>query len=252
MDGKKKIQIPKVIHYCWFGGKELPKEMKAYIKGWQSLCPDFEIKEWNEHNFDVNSCKYIREAYKAKKWAFVSDYARFKVLYEEGGVYFDTDVELVKPIDKIIQNGPYLGLQCPMSVAPGLGMAMVAGNKFCQDMLEIYENSSFTDAQSSRNIKTIVDYTTEYFIPKGLRDVDEIQDINGILIYPQRYFNPCDLETHKITITADTVSIHHYAGTWVDPYSAFRGKVYATLKRFGGKKLANIARLLFGRKVKKL
>ena len=243
--------IPKTIHYCWFGGKNLPQEMQNYIDGWRKLCPDYIIKEWNETNFDVNSCSYIREAYAARKWAFVSDYARFKVLYDEGGVYFDTDVELIKPIDSIIERGPYLGLQCSMSVAPGLGMAMVAGNDFCKNMLDMYEHCSFNDSKSSRNIKTIVDYTTEYFLHRGLKDVDEIQNLDGILIYPPQFFNPCDLGTNKITVTDQTVSIHHYAGTWVDPYSAFRGKIYAFIRRLCGKKTAEFLRIVFRRKVSK-
>lgn len=93
------MMIPKVIHYCWFGCKPLPEDVKRYIKTWKKYCPDYEIKEWNESNFDVKQNQYCREAYEAKKWAFVSDYVRLKVLYDYGGVYMDTDVEVCKPLD---------------------------------------------------------------------------------------------------------------------------------------------------------
>lgn len=244
-------KIPHIIHYCWFGGNPLPKEMKKYINGWRQLCPDFVIKEWNETNFDVNCSEYVKEAYKAKKWAFVSDYARFKILYEEGGVYFDTDVELLKPIVDIISMGPYMGLQNKMEVAPGLGMAAYPGMTFCRDMIEMYDSIHFINNDSSRNIKTIVDYTTEYFVQKGLIHTDTIQNIEGVNIYPKEYFNPCDMETNKICCTEKTVSIHHYAGTWVDSYSLLRGKIYFFIRRMLGENIACIARKIFGRKTTK-
>ena len=93
--------IPKMIHYCWFGGNPLPDEVKKYMETWKKYCPDYEIKEWNERNFDVNQNQYCSEAYEAKKWAFVSDYARLKILYEHGGIYMDTDVEVCKPLDHL-------------------------------------------------------------------------------------------------------------------------------------------------------
>ena len=103
--------IPKIIHYCWFGGNPLPELAVKCIESWKKYCPDYEIKRWDESNFDLNCCDYVKEAYRAKKWAFVSDYARFKVLYDEGGLYFDTDVELIKPIDDIIERGPFMGAE---------------------------------------------------------------------------------------------------------------------------------------------
>lgn len=103
--------IPKIIHYCWFGGNPLPELAVKCIESWKKYCPDYEIKRWDESNFDLNCCDYVKEAYQAKKWAFVSDYARFKVLYDDGGLYFDTDVELIKPIDDILARGPFMGVE---------------------------------------------------------------------------------------------------------------------------------------------
>lgn len=103
--------IPKIIHYCWFGGNPLPELAVKCIESWKKYCPDYEIKRWDESNFDLKCCDYVKEAYQAKKWAFVSDYVRFKVLYDEGGLYFDTDVELIKPIDDILARGPFMGVE---------------------------------------------------------------------------------------------------------------------------------------------
>lgn len=108
---QEKNMIPKIIHYCWFGGKPLPDEVKYYISTWQKYCPDYEIKEWNESNFDVNQNQYCREAYETKKWAFVSDYARLKILYEYGGIYMDTDVEVCKPLDHLASYGFWSGFE---------------------------------------------------------------------------------------------------------------------------------------------
>lgn len=104
--------IPRIIHYCWFGGKEIPMQYQAYIDSWKKYCPDYEIKEWNESNFNINCCSYVKEAYNAKKWAFIADYARFFILYNYGGIYFDTDVELLRPIDTLVENGNFMGLEC--------------------------------------------------------------------------------------------------------------------------------------------
>ena len=123
--------IPKKIHYCWFGGNPLPNDAKLCIESWKKYCPDYEIIEWNESNFDFKECQYAKEAYEAKKWAFVSDYARFKILYDNGGLYFDVDVEIVQALDNIINNGPFMGIENDKTKAvnPGLGLGDESGNK---------------------------------------------------------------------------------------------------------------------------
>ena len=240
--------IPKNIHYCWFGGKKLPDLANKCINSWKKYLPDYEIIEWNESNFDVESCDYVKEAYKSKKWAFVSDYARFKILYDNGGVYFDTDVELIKPIDFIIEKGAFMGRQLGTQVAPGLGMAMEKQNLFCKDMLDMYNTIHFENYSNTSKLKTIVDYTTDYFCNKGYQDANTIQIIDGIQIYPKEYFNPCDMKTNRIHVTEKTVSIHHYAGTWVDPYSKFRGQVDFMVRNMFGERISNVLRYLFGRR----
>lgn len=240
--------IPKKIHYCWFGGNELPPLAIKCIQSWRKYCPDFEIIEWNENNFDVNSCDYIKEAYSAKKWAFVSDYARFYILYHEGGVYFDTDVELIRPLDSLLKEGPFMGFENEHKVNPGLGLAACKGNAIYGKVLDFYQNAHFLQEDGMLNLTTIVDYTTDILIEHGLKEGIDPQKIDDIIIYPKEYFNPMDMDSGKIRITSNTVSIHHYAASWVDDYSRFRGKLYQRITSIFGKNVAEKIRRVVGRK----
>lgn len=208
--------IPKKIHYCWFGGNPLPELALKCIESWRKFCPDYEIIEWNESNFDVNCCDYIKEAYKAKKWAFVSDYARFKILYENGGLYFDTDVEIIKSLDAIITKGNFMGREdeSSLSVNPGLGLGVNPGLDIYKELMEMYHSKHFLNKDGTYNQKTIVDYTTEILVKYGLKNNNDIQFVAGIYIYPKTYFCPMDYVSGKINITEETCSIHHYSASW--------------------------------------
>lgn len=216
--------IPKKIHYCWFGRNPLPESAQKCIASWRKYLPDYEIVEWNEDNFDVNSIPYTMQAYQAKKYAFVSDYARFKILYEHGGLYFDTDVEVIRPMDDIIARGPFMGFEINPNpktgycgdVAPGLGLGAEAGNKLYRKLLEAYSTFNFYNADGSANLKTIVKYTTEVLVEHGLKPIAGIQAIGNLHIYPSDYFNPMDDNTGKLRITRNTRSIHWYSKTWLD------------------------------------
>lgn len=219
MDTNKPLMIPKTIHYCWFGGNKLPKLAKRCIRSWRKYLPDYEIKEWNESNFDVNINPYVKEAYKVHRYAFMSDYARYWVLYHYGGVYFDTDVELLRSINQILKNGGYMSFETsPKSkdlyVNPGLGMAMEPGHPFLKEMLDMYRDLHFINPDGTHNLKSIVMYTSEVLIGKGLQKTTDIQKIDGINIYPKEYFNPYNSETKKFEITDKTYSIHYFAGSW--------------------------------------
>lgn len=213
--------IPKVIHYCWFGRKPLPKLALKCIASWKKFLPDYEIKEWNEDNFDVNSIPYIAQAYKHKKYAFVSDYARFKVLYEQGGIYFDTDVEVIKSIDDILAKGAFWGLEQDITenfaCNPGLGFACNPGLGLLREMLEFYKNIDFEQSDGSLNQKTIVEYFSEMLLKKGLQPISGIIEFEGVFIYPPDYFCPKPSEFGKIQITENTRTIHHYAASWIGP-----------------------------------
>lgn len=215
--------IPKIIHYCWFGRNPLPEKAIKCIESWRKFFPDYEIKEWNEDNFDVNSIPYTAEAYQARKYAFVSDYARFWILYHYGGVYFDTDVEVIKPMDDIIEKGPYMGIETigtdllksyPL-VNPGLGVAAEPGMVFFHDLLKHYASLlHLYDADGNLIGGTVVTHTTSELLKFGLKPSDSYQFIADISIYPADFFNPYDDLTGRLNVTDNTRSIHWYSSSW--------------------------------------
>lgn len=226
--------IPKIIHYCWFGGAELPNLAKKCIASWRKYCPDYEIKEWNERNYDISSKPlYVRQAYEQKKWAFVSDYARFDILYQYGGLYFDTDVEMIRPIESIVEKGAFLGCEMPMRdndimVNPGLGMAAEAGMSFYKEVLDTYNDEQFEYTSVGNKTKTIVDRTTEVLEKHGLRYSLDIQKVDGITIFPPEYFCPFDFRLRRIKKTKNTYTIHWYDASW---FSEQQKRDYAELVR---------------------
>lgn len=233
--------IPKVIHYCWFGRNPLPPLAIKCIESWKKYLPDYEIKEWNEDNFDVNIITYTKEAYYAKRYAFVSDYARFWILYHYGGLYFDTDVEIIKSIETIIKKGAFIGCennakseynqQGNLGCNPGLGLGCDPGLDFYKEILNLYSTLLFITKDGKQNTKTIVQYTTELLVAHGLKYTNEIQHINGIWIYPKEYFCPIEYLTKKKTITANTCTIHHYAESWVTPWQKFKNIIKRLLRK---------------------
>ena len=246
--------IPKIIHYCWFGMKPLPHSAIKCIDSWKRFLPDYEIKEWNESNFDVNIIPYTREAYKAKRYAFVSDYARFWILYHYGGLYFDTDVEIIRSLNDIISRGPFMGCETivrediPLYVNPGFGLGCEIGNPILSDLLSKYASLNFILTDGKHNLKTIVQYTSEYLIANGLKKKDEVQYIEkgNMYIYPKDYFNPYDCELDKIIITDNTRTIHYFAASWKNPKERFMEFVD---KHFGGRTVLfihNVKRLFLG------
>lgn len=232
--------IPKIIHYCWFGGNPLPASVQKCINSWKKFLPDYEIKEWNESNFNVNMIPFTRESYSAKKYAFVSDVARFFILHNEGGLYFDTDVEVVASFDDILKQGAYMGVEVPStegkvpSVNPGLGLAAEAGNKVLRSVLDHYQTLHFLDENGQQIPGTVVSHTTEVLEKEyGLQPNNEIQQLDGVTIYPQDYFNPFNDATGVLNKTKNTRSIHWYSKTWIDkPMWYF--KITRLIHRFFG------------------
>lgn len=211
--------IPKIIHYCWFGRQPLSDQVKKCIQSWHKYCPEYEIKEWNEKNFDVQSSIYTAEAYKAEKYAFVSDFARFKILYQEGGIYFDTDVELIRPIDDLVSNGPFLACERSVNsrsvINPGLGFAAYAKMPILKDIIQIYKNLRFISPNNIFNQTTVVEYTTNYFLAHGFLGQDQVEVINGLTIYPSEYFAPMNYMTGELCESNQTRAVHHYAMSWL-------------------------------------
>lgn len=216
--------IPKIIHYCWFGRNPLPKSAVKCINSWKKFFPDYEIREWNEDNFDVNMMPFTQEAYAAKKYAFVSDVARFIVLEQYGGVYFDTDVEVIKPFDNILQRGAFMGIEVPgiegkelPKVAPGLCLGVESHHSFYKEMVEHYKQCHYLCPETGIPYPgTVVSHNTQLLEEHGMRPTNEIQEVAGITIYPKEYFNPLDDATGILNTTENTHSIHWYSKTWCD------------------------------------
>ncbi len=226
--------IPKIIHYCWFGGKPLPELARKCIVSWRKYLPEYEIKEWNESNFDVNIIPYTAEAYQVKKYAFVSDYARFWILYKYGGLYFDTDVEVLRPMQEIIRQGPFMGCECEakeggtpdeMGVAPGLGLGVNPGLGLYKELLDLYAPLHFLNSDRTYNLKSVVQYTTELLVGHGLKNTDQVQFVADVYIYPKDFFNPMNIQTREIILTEKTYTVHHYAGSWSNSFSHFKRKL---------------------------
>ena len=224
-------EIPKVIHYCWFGGKPLPELARKCIASWKKFLPDFEIKEWNESNFDVYRTKFTREAYWLRHYAHVSDYARFWILYHYGGIYFDTDVELIRPMDDIIAKGTFMGFECQEgtpadnpegNVNPGLGMGVYPGHPFLRQVLDYYDQAHF--ARWNGKITANVTLLTTRFLDfsKKERLDGGIIRANGMLIYPEEYFCPVNYYTKETKMSSNTRTIHHYMASWTTPGGSLR------------------------------
>lgn len=215
--------IPNIIHYCWFGGNPLPKSAIKCINSWKKYFPDYIIKEWNESNFDVNMMPFTQEAYKAKKYAFVSDVARFWILMNEGGIYFDTDVEVIRSFEDIVSIGPFMGVELPSNqgsypaVNPGLGLGAEANNMVIKKILDYYKTIHFQNDKGEQIPGTVVAHTTfvlqSYF---SLQPNNDIQYLDSMTIYPMDFFNPFDDLTGTINKTSNTHSIHWFSKSWVD------------------------------------
>lgn len=221
--------IPPTIHYCWFGHTPLPKSARKCIASWKKFFPNYEIKEWNETNFDVNIIPYTREAYELKKYAFVSDYARFYILYHHGGLYFDTDVEVIRSMDDIVVQGAFMGMEGESGINPGLGIGATSMHKLYKEILDYYAGLHYPDDSG-----TVVTHTTHVFCRHGFQIKDGLQQVSGIWIYPNDYFNPLDDATGRLIITENTRSIHHYAKTWCDNYGPVRIWVTRWMHRIWG------------------
>lgn len=207
--------IPKKIHYCWFGGNPLSEMARNCIESWKTYCPDYEIIEWNEDNFDLNCNDYVKEAYEAKKWAFVTDYVRLYVLYNFGGIYMDTDAELIGCIDDFLSNNAFSGFENDSQIPTAI-MGSEKGNEWIKTLLSDYDNRHFIKADGSydltTNVITITDTTKKNFsfICDG-----KLQVIDGkFTIYPKDYFCPKNWELNKIELTENTVCIHHFDASW--------------------------------------
>lgn len=196
----------------------MPPQYKAFIESWKKYCPEYQIVQWDEENFDIDSNQYCKQAYDAKQWAFVSDYARLKIIYENGGIYLDTDVELVKSMDNLLGNKAFIGFQNDYEVNTGLGFGAEKHNEAIKSMLSMYNSRRFIGKNGEYNRIPCPATNTVALIPYGLKigpiNSMTIQLLKDIAIYPEEYFNPMNRNNGKINVTDNTYTIHHYAGSW--------------------------------------
>lgn len=207
--------IPKIIHYCWFGGNKLPENVKECIESWEKECPDYKIVRWDESNYNINKNNYTRLAYRNKKWAFLTDYARLDILYREGGIYLDTDVKLIKSMTPLIKEGAFMAFEQRGRVNTGIGFACEPGNPIVGENKRYYEEKKFVDRRGQFVPEICVKITTKILINHGLKyENNTVQKLNGITVYPSTYFSPKKMGTNKILLSTDTYGIHLFASSW--------------------------------------
>lgn len=230
--------IPKKIHYCWFGRNPKSELALKCIESWKQKLPDYEMIEWNEDTFDINENVFCKEAYEAKKWAFVTDYVRLKVLYEYGGIYMDTDVEVLDSLEDFLSNRAFSGFEDNCSVPTGI-MASEAKHPFFAELLAYYNNRHFTLEDGTYDVTTNVQIITETASNKGLRLDNTMQVIEDFAFYPNDYFCPMSWKTRKLNITKNTKTIHHFAGSWLSEDIRKSNKRYQFVVRLFGEKVAD-------------
>lgn len=212
--------IPKIIHYCWFGKKEKPDLIKTCIKSWEKILNDYTIMEWNETNYDITAYKYVEEAYKEQKFAFVSDVVRLDVLYEHGGIYLDADVEVFKKFDNLLNTDKcILGFEEKNYVATSF-IAAPPKNSFIKYFLKTYIENSFYNNDGTLDTTTNVYKLTSILIEKGLAQNNTLQTLsNNIMVFPQEYFSPYDYINCISKQSSKSYCMHHFYVSWL-PYTA--------------------------------
>ncbi len=232
--------IPKIIHYCWFGGKELPTDVKSCISSWQVYCPDYEIKRWDENNFDVKSHPFMNAAFQSSNWAFVSDYARLKIIYEYGGIYLDTDVELIHSLDSLLDNKCYIGIQQNEKLCnTGLGFGAEKNNVIIKKMMDVYDEIVFDETK--KNTFACPWLNDKILTEIGYQHSNEVEFLEDITIYPPRFFDPYPSGKGYDLMCEDTFSSHHYAATWTSGANRWKRKV---VRIVGEKNFMRLKRLL--------
>ena len=209
--------IPKIIHYCWFGNTPKPESVQKCINSWKKHCPDYEIREWTEKDFDVSQNLYCQQAYKAQAWGFVPDYIRLWIIYNYGGIYLDTDVQVLKSFDSLLNHRAFVGFEKDTGnyVNLGQGFGAEIGNQFIADNMHLYDDLVFTLPDGTHNKVPSPVYTTRVLEQHGLiREGNQLQSLTYVTIYPADYFCPKSFQTGVVERTRNTYSIHQFDASW--------------------------------------
>lgn len=209
-------QIPKIINYCWFSGNPIPMQLKKCIDTWREKCPEYDIVRWDESNFDVSKYKYTKEAYYARKWGYIPDIVRLEILYEVGGFYFDTDVEIIKNIDELRYQSAFCGRERAGHINFGGGSGSVPHNKIIKEILDFRKDIPFDMGNGKYNLEASGYYETEPLVKYGLVIEDINQKLDGINVYSSDFFSPYNYINGENIRNSNTFSIHHFNGSWID------------------------------------
>lgn len=231
------MSIPKIIHYCWFGRGEKSELIEKCIASWKEKLPDYEIREWNEDNFNIDKYQYAREAYEDKKYAFVSDVARFHILYNHGGIYMDTDVEVLKSLDEFLDNAMFAGYERSGLINSGLVLGCEKGALVAKYMLQYYAKHPFRLKNGRPNMTTVCTIMTEILKKKEIIVDGQITDDKLIKVYPTEYFDPYDFEHDEMHISENTYTIHYYAMSWKSKGDIAVYRIGRGIKKVVGPKL---------------
>ena len=230
--------IPRIIHYCWFGKGKMPEQFEKNIDTWKKYCPDYKIVCWNESNYDVCKNKYMKQAYEEKKWGFVPDYARLDIVNQYGGIYLDTDVEMLKPWDNLLNHKFFCGYESEKRIALGLGFGGVKNNKILIEMLKQYDKLSFYNENGSLNLVASPVYQTEIMKKYGLKCDGSFQESEDFVVYPAKYFAP--INSFGIGNPSDfSYSIHQYAASWCEQEYLLKKKKFLKIVRLIKERLRN-------------
>jgi hypothetical protein len=210
------FMIPKIIHYCWFSGNKMSQDEVRYIEGWKDILRGYEFKLWNEDTFDVHSIKFTKQAAKARKWAFISDYVHAYAVYHYGGISLDTDVEILRPFDDLLNaNSCFGGFEDETYINPGSIFAGEKGCSIAQELMDFYAAYNITNKDESFNLVLSPQVLTKILLKHGLQQDNSYQDLGCMTVYPAEYFCPKSFRTGILNVTDNTYSIHHYKGSWL-------------------------------------
>ena len=225
--------IPKIIHYCWFGQNAKPKLTKKCLASWHKYCPDYRIVEWNEQNFDLDQHPYLRWCHDNGKWAFLSDLARLLIVQEHGGLYFDTDVELIQSPDALLSYDAFFGFETDEFIATGLGFGSVSNHPALQAMIDRYLVLTPNDSGVFPTVGCPI-MNTEALLPFGLKRDGSRQSVSGVEVLPSDWLNPYDDTTGRMNKTGNTVSIHWYGKSWMSKSAIIRSTLTKPFHRVFG------------------